>query len=106
MNKSIANATYQILNERYGTAVADVFIDKLNTYSNGSYKYWENLNPNEQISLYNDFWRNLLKSIPNSTELRAWLCEGNSILAYLNAFEENWVNEVIITGVLSIAVAA
>ena len=106
MNKDIAEASYNILKNRYGIEIAEEFIAKLNIYSQGQYKYWPKLTPGAQILLYNDFRRSLLKTVPNSTEVRSWLCEGNSLTAYINAFEENWAEQVIKTGILSKAVAA
>jgi hypothetical protein len=55
----------------------------------------------EQITMINNFWRNHLGLLPNTLEIRVWLCEGDDIMSYINSFENNWLALVLATGLLN-----
>ena len=100
MNNDIVESTCEILFKKYGTNVVIKFTDKINHHSGGNYTYWGELSTDIQIRHMNEFWRSMLIPLPNTVNIRAWLCEGKNISAYIDAFNENWSDAIIATGLL------
>lgn len=54
----------------------------------------------EQVKKMNEFWKQFLEPIPNTTFIRSWLTPCNSVAEYVHLFYHNWGIEVINLGVL------
>jgi len=53
-----------------------------------------------QISMLNNFWRGTLNGIPGTTEIKAWLTDGDNSVSYMNDFRNYWSKLIIGTGVI------
>ena len=98
---NIVDATCTVIKTKYGEVVFREFSAQIKLYSGGNYKNWGNLPPSTQIRHINGFWRSVLSTIPNTVDIRAWLNEGESISAYIDAFDHNWSALAIATGVFT-----
>lgn len=98
-NEDIVSRSIKIISEqfgnKYGEKLREIFLKD---------KYGEfNLSYNceaVQIKIMNEFWRELLSNIPNTTFIRTWLMDSDSIDSYLNDFRNTWSKEIINIGVL------
>lgn len=54
----------------------------------------------EQIKRINQFWRQLLEPVPNTTFIRTWLEDSNNLNEYILLFNNNWCKDVITSGAL------
>ena len=100
-NKDIAVATYDVICKKLGIISAIKFTELVRNTNCGRDLNLDHMSPAAQISLINDFWRKQLYTVPHSTEIRAWLCDGDDIDAYISAFEYNWLDDIKATGLLA-----
>lgn len=101
MHTNLVERTQQILKSKYGDSVYREFNSQIQLYSGGNYKNWNSLPANIQIRNINSFWRSVLSPLPNTVDIRAWLNEGESIPAYIDAFDNNWVDLAVATGIFN-----
>ena len=92
---------YQELYYKYDQSVAMSFLSLLHISDYSNEIQFECTN-NEQIAIVNKILRRSLMVIPNTTELRCWLCPGDDINAYVHAFKYNWMDQLYNTGILGI----
>lgn len=101
MCTNLVESTQQILQSKYGPSVSKEFNSQIKLYSGGNYKNWSSLPANIQIRNINSFWRSVLSPLPDTVDIRAWLSEGESISAYIDAFDNNWSELAVATGVFN-----
>jgi len=97
----IFEETFKVFESKYGTAVALQFDKVARSAYGGKIPELEDVTESEQIKIINSFWRNILIKYPDTTELRSWLCEGNSVAIYINAFYNNWCEKIIQLGIVN-----
>jgi len=97
----IVEESYLVINKVMGLEAAVNFNALLDRDAGGREVTMDGLTAREQIKYINNFWRKHLIHIENTTEIRCWLCEAESIEAYIQAFESNWIYLLADTGMLS-----
>lgn len=95
----LANEMRNAIMRTYSVHAAIRFENNLKHYHGEDFNYGQ-LSPNLQIRQMNAYWRKQLESIPEPTELKAWLCEGDNLDAYLHAFENHWIYKLNEVGLL------
>ena len=96
----IIEESFEAISRSLGINSAIKFTELIRATNGGQDLSLEKLPETEQIKLINIFWRKQLLVIPGTTGIRAWLCEGDSIAAYITAFEKHWVHDLQVIGLL------